>query len=105
MMAEVTDTDRKIFFSDHDLLVRLNTLMETNLKQWDSFTMRYEQSSQDILQRVAKLEVGQGVVQTLVENNKSEIDTLRKRGNFVDGINAAATAIVAAIMFIWKGGS
>jgi hypothetical protein len=101
MADDMTDTGRKMLFSDHDLLVRLNTTLDFLVQQQADFNTLYQANNKDIVQRLTALEVKQASHMELTNANTNDIATLQKRGNLFDGINAAATAIVAALSYLW----
>lgn len=103
MADDLTSTDKKILFSDHDLLVRLNTTLDFLVKQQADFNTLYQANNKDIIQRLTALEVKQAAHLESTKANTDDIASLQKRSNWFDIINAGATTIVAAVMF-WKGG-
>lgn len=88
-------------FSDHDLLVRVNTILDFIVKQNSEREARYLVDSKNVVERITALEVKQASHLETTKANTDDIFTLQKRGNLFDGINAAATAIVAALSFWW----
>lgn len=103
MPDDLTNTDKKILFSDHDLLVRVNTVLDIMVKQQGEFIGKYERGHEEVVQRITALEVKQASHLEATKSNTDDIAALQKRSNWFDIINAGATATVAALMVFWKG--
>jgi hypothetical protein len=103
MMADdLTNTDKKIMFSDHDLLVRVNTILDVVVEQQREFNARYERGHADLVQRITALEVRQAAHMETTRGHADDILSLQKKTTMFDVINAAATAVVAALAIFWK---
>jgi hypothetical protein len=104
MPEELTNTDKKIIYSDHDLLVRLTTLVENDLKRQEEFRTEYRTENKDIVQRLTALEVNQATNITQIKANQGDIADLQKKSDRNDVLNALGTVIAGAFA-AWFGGS
>lgn len=110
--------------TDHDLLIKLNTLVESIADQQRNFINRYEVRHTDLMSRVSILErkdsgdsekfraITEEIRRSL--NNAAKIDqltvdvnvmgdkmrTMEKKGNILDAINAAGAVLATIIAYI-----
>lgn len=110
--------------TDHDLLIKLNTLVEQIAEQQKNFINRYEVRHTDLMARVSMLErkdsgdsekfraITEEIRRSL--NNSAKIDqlttdvnvmgekmrTMEKKGNIMDAINALGATVAGIIAYV-----
>lgn len=102
MPEELTNTDKKMIWSDHDLLVRLVTQQDAIIKQLNDYATRYERGHEDVVQRIVALEVKQATTVERLQSNMDDIASLQKKSNIWDVGNSIAVAIAAALGWFGK---
>jgi hypothetical protein len=102
MPDELTNTDKKMIWSDHDLLVRLNTTNDMMVKQLSEFMLRYEKGHEDVVQRITALEVKQATNMEKLQANADDIAALQKKSGMWDLGNSIAVGIAAALGWFGK---
>lgn len=88
--------------TDHDTLVRIETMIGMMSQQQADFYKTYDQRHSELVSRVVQLEVKQAANIAQLQNNSDEIATLRKTNNFWNSVNSAA-AVLAGVLGIKFG--
>jgi chemotaxis response regulator CheB len=101
MPNELTNTDKKIMFSDHDLLVRMNTVLDIVVKQQGEFITKYEKGHENIIQRVTALEINQAAHRQETKDNSTDIEALQKKSNLWDIGNSLGAVVAGALALFW----
>lgn len=99
MTDSFTDTDKKLIFTDHDLLVRLNTKMDMMIDEQKDFRRTYEDKHTDLVKRTSILEVEQARQNEALDNLCVSVGDLQKKSDRWDIVNSIATAAVAIIAY------
>lgn len=94
-MAETSD-------SDHDTLVRIETMIGMMSQQQADFYKTYDQRHSELVGRVVSLEVKQAANIAQLQNNSDEIASLRKTGSIWGLVNSVG-ALIAGVLGVKLG--
>ena len=99
--TNMSDTDKKMIMTDHDLLVRLNTTMDIFVRQQGDFLVKYDKQHDEVIKRITTLEIGQKSQATELDDVRDDIASLKTRSNWWDFINSGAVAISTVVGVIF----